>query len=332
MKICVFGAGAIGGHMAVRLAQAGAEISVVARGEHLRGIQRDGLTVHAVDRTMHETPQATDDPRTLGPQDAVIVTVKAPALPSVAATIAPLLHAQTSVAFVMNGIPWWYFLDHGGPLDGRSLPAIDPGDAIRRAVGRERTIGGVVYSAATVVAPGVIHAENPNSRVILGEPNGQASPRAEAIASLLRMGGIGGEVTTAIRDTVWTKLITNLANAPLCLLAQATVEQVYAEPACEEVAVRVLKEAGTIAAALGRQVDFDLDKHLERARGMAHKPSLAQDLELGRPTEIAALLEMPLELARMAGVAAPTLDFLVALARVRLRTAGLYDAAKTEPS
>jgi 2-dehydropantoate 2-reductase len=138
---------------------------------------------------------------------------------------------------------------------------------------------------------------------------------------------MGGEVSTAIRDVVWTKLLSNLANAPLCLLGQATVEQIYAEPACVDIAARVLTEARAIALALDRKVDFDLDKHLQRARTMAHMPSFAQDLKLGRPTEIAALLEVPLELALMVGVAAPTLGFLIALCRVRLRTAELYNAS-----
>jgi len=154
MRVCVFGAGAIGGHLAVRLARGGAEVSVLARGPHLAAIQRDGLTVHASDGQLHTRVRASDDPKALGPQDAVLVTVKAPALPAVAAGIAPLLKPDTPVVFAMNGIPWFYFHGIGGALEGRRLAKIDPGDALWRAVGPERAIDGVVYAASAVIAPG----------------------------------------------------------------------------------------------------------------------------------------------------------------------------------
>ena len=174
MRVCVYGAGAIGGHLAVRLARGGAEVAVIARGPHLAAIRANGLEVHAVDGVHRVPVQATDDPRAVGPVDAVFVTVKAPALPAVAAGIGPLLRPDTAVPFVMNGIPWWYFQHLGGPHDGRRLPRIDPDDALFRAVGPERAMGGVVYSASAVLAPGVIEVEQPKSRVLLGEPNGSA--------------------------------------------------------------------------------------------------------------------------------------------------------------
>ena len=189
MRVCVYGAGAIGGHLAVRLARGGAEVSVLARGPHLAAIQHDGLTVHTSEGQLHARVQASDDPKALGPQDAVLVTVKAPALPAVAAGIGPLLKPDTPVAFVMNGIPWFYFHGIGGALEGRRLPKIDPGDALWRAVGPERAIAGVVYAASAVIAPGVIELENPNSRVVLGEPDGalpsacRRSPRISTAAA-----------------------------------------------------------------------------------------------------------------------------------------------------
>ncbi len=324
MRICVYGAGAIGGHLATRFARGGASVSVVARGPHLAAIQRDGLTVHAVDGVHQVRVQASDDPASFGPQDAVVVTVKAPALPQVAAGIAPLLAAETAVAFVMNGIPWWYFHALPGPLEGRRLPRVDPDDALWRAVGPERSIGGVVYSASAVTAPGVIEVEQPRSRVIFGEPDGRVTERAEALAALLRAGGIIGEASPDIRTEIWNKLLSNLAGGTLAVLAGAAPRAVYAEPACREAALRVMAELAAIAEALGSGPDRDFERRAKNASGMDHKPSILQDLELGRPMEIDGMFDAPLALARMAGVEVPTLDLLVALAKVRARGAGLY--------
>jgi 2-dehydropantoate 2-reductase len=324
MKICVFGAGAIGGHLAVRFARGGAEVSVIARGPHLAAIQRDGLTVHTRDGELRARVQATDDPARLGAQDAVVVTVKAPALPSVAATIVPLLRPDTGVAFVMNGIPWFYFHAHGGGLDGRRLPKIDPGDALWRVVGPERAIAGVVYAASAVIAPGVIELENQNSRIVLGEPDGRISPRVQAIAALVTAGGMAARVSPAIRDEIWNKLLSNLATGSLAVLSQTPISRIYEEPACLEAARRIMTEAAGVAAALGAKPDLDHEKRLAHGHSLNHKPSILQDLELGRSMEIDGIFDAPLELARMVGVATPTLDLLVTLVKLRARSAGLY--------
>jgi 2-dehydropantoate 2-reductase len=324
MKICVFGAGAIGGHLAVRLARGGAEVSAIARGLHLAAIRRDGLTVHTKDGKLHARVQATDDPATLGAQDAVIVTVKAPALPSVAATIAPLLRPDTGVAFAMNGIPWFYFHAHGGTLDGRRLPKIDPDDALWRVVGPERAIAGVVYAASAVIAPGVIELENQNSRIVLGEPDGQVSPRAQALAQLISGGGMTARVSPAIRDEIWNKLLSNLATGSLAVLSQTPISRIYEEPACLEAARRIMKEATAVATALGAKPDLDHEKRLAHGRSLNHKPSILQDLELGRPMEINGIFDAPLELARMIGAETPALDLFIALVKLRARSAGLY--------
>jgi len=324
MKICVFGAGAIGGHLAARLAKAGVEVSVVARGAHLAAMQAHGLTLHAPDLEGVFPVRASDDPAALGPQDAVLVTVKAPALPSVAAAIGPLLGPETAVVFVMNGIPWWYFYDHGGVHDGRRLPTVDPGDAVWNAVGPERAIGGVVYSACTVVAPGVIHVETVKSRLVLGEPANRVSARAAKIAAPLEEAGFQMVVTDRIRDAVWSKLMLNLTSGPLGVLTQSGPMAVYAEPACAEAVRRIVAEGAAIAEAMGCAPTYNAERQIAAGLKLAHKPSIVQDLELGRPMEIAAMLEAPLELARMAGVATPTLDFGVALARLRAKAAGLY--------
>jgi 2-dehydropantoate 2-reductase len=324
MRICVYGAGAIGGHLAARLAKAGAEVSVIARGPHLAAIQANGLTVHAIDGVHRVSVEATDQPGRLGPQDAVFVTVKAPALPAVAAGIPPLLGPDTSVAFVMNGIPWWYFNHLPGPMEGRSLPRVDPEDAVRRALGPGRAIGGVVYSASAVTEPGVIHVEQPKSRVILGEPDGSLSERVRTLAGLITKGGISGEATPSIRTEIWNKLLSNLAGGTLAVLTSAPPKAIYAEPAAVDAARRMMVEATEIARALGADPTADHEARINNGRSMDHRPSILQDLDQGRPMEVDGMFDAPLALARMAGVATPTLDLLVALCKVRARGAGLY--------
>jgi 2-dehydropantoate 2-reductase len=324
LKVCVFGAGAIGGHVAGRLAKGGAELSVVVRGSHLDAIRRDGLRVELPEEVIHCRPAASADPAELGEQDAVVVTVKAPALPSVAAAIAPLLGPHTAVAFVMNGIPWWYFHGHGGAADGRRLPLVDPGDAVWNAIGPERAIGGVVYSPCTVTAPGVIHAEGHRHRIVLGEPDGQRSERAEALGAAMRAGGLDIEVTDRIRHFVWDKLVMNLASGPLVVLGDCSTRHVLAEPAGEAAYRRTLAEAFAIAAGMGWPQQADIEKRIAGSRSLNHVASIVQDLRLGRPMEIDGIYGAPLEMARMAGIATPTLDLLVALTRVRARQAGLY--------
>jgi 2-dehydropantoate 2-reductase len=324
MKICVYGAGAIGGHLAARLHRAGARVSVVARGAHLAAIRANGLVVHAIDGVHHAPVSAASDPAELGPQDAVFVTVKAPALPSVAASIAPLLGPDTPVAFVMNGIPWWYFDHLSGPLEGRSLPQIDPDDRLRHALGAGRAIGGVVYSASDVTEPGVVHVEQPKSRFILGEPDGSLSERVRTLAGLITDGGISGEATAAIRTEIWNKLISNLAGGTLAVLTASAPKWIYEDPAVEQAALRMMQEAAAIARALGADPTTNHAGRISNHRSMDHKPSILQDLELGRPMEIDGMFDAPLVLAHLAGVEAPTLELLVALCKVRARSAGLY--------
>ncbi|MBP0493374.1 ketopantoate reductase family protein [Pararoseomonas indoligenes] len=324
MKVCVFGAGAIGGHLAGRLARGGAEVSVVARGAALAAIREKGLTVQAPDATFTVRPAASDDPAALGPQDAVVVTVKGHQLAGVAAGIAPLLGPETAVAFVMNGIPWWYFDRHGGELDGRALPALDPDGAVRAAVGVGRTIGGVVYSACTVTEPGTVHVENAGGKVILGELDGSISAGVQALSAALSAGGLSSPVVPDIRREVWLKLVSNISFGPLCLLSRQGIGPTLAEPALRAAAVRALEEAGSIARGLGIPLEFDVDARVKGSEKVAHKPSILQDMEAGKAVEMEAMLVQPLALARMAGVETPTLDLLVGLARKAAEASGQY--------
>ncbi len=326
MKVCIYGAGAIGGHVAARLAKAGAEVSIIARGAHLQAMQRNGLRVSAPDGEMHVHPRCTDNPAELGPQDAVLVTTKAPALPSVAAGIGPLLGAGTSVTFVMNGIPWWYFDKHGGPRDGERLPTLDPGDAVRDAVGVARTLGAVVYAAATVTAPGEVLVEARDAKVVLGELDGSLSPRATALAHLLSGGGAGmvGEATDNIRFAVWNKLLGNLMTGPLCCLTRSAMKDTLGQPAVRAAAVRAAEDICAIAAAYGHPLGGAAEPRIARSALLSHKPSILQDLEAGRPMEVEAMWVVPLLLARQAGVAVPTLELTTQLAAQAARAAGLY--------
>lgn len=327
MRVCIYGAGAIGGHLAGRLAKGGAEVSVVARGAQLAAIRTNGLTVRAADGEMHSRPRASDDPAELGPQDMVVVCTKVPALAAVAAGIAPLLGPDTAVAFVANGIPWWYFDRHGGLLDGVRVPEVDPGDAIRNAVGVERTLGGVIYSACAVEAPGVIQVVSRTNKLFLGEPDGSRSDRAVALADAFKAGGLACSVSPDIRTEVWGKLLNNLANGPICLATRRGIRDTFADPVLHEAAIRVVEEGMAIAAAMGRPVPGSAADKVNLSAGIAHKPSILQDLEQGRPMEIDALFSVALRLAREHGVATPTLSLTVALAVQAARAAGLYGDA-----
>ncbi len=324
MKVCVYGAGAIGGHLAGRLAKGGAELSVVVRGAHLAAIRAKGLRVLASDGDIHCRPAASDNPADLGPQDAVIVCTKVPALPSVAAAIAPLLRADTPVAFVTNGIPWWYFDRHGGAMDGRRVPEADPGDVVRQAVGVERTLGGVIYSACSVAEPGVIEVTSQGSKLLLGELDGDRSDRVLAIQSAFKAGSLPCSVSLDIRTEVWAKLLNNLGNGPICLLTRKNIRDSYQDPVVRAAAVRVVEEGLAIAAAYGRPVPATAESRIALSADIPHKPSILQDLEAGRPMEIPTLFHAPLRLAREAGVTAPTLELTVALATQAAEAAGLF--------
>jgi 2-dehydropantoate 2-reductase len=324
MKICVFGAGAVGGHVAARLAQGGADISVVARQGTVDVVRERGLAVKTPDGDIRAQVAAATDARALGPQDAVIVTVKAPSLPEVAATITPLLGPRTPVVFAMNGIPWWYFHANGAVTEPRRIPLIDPDDVLWRAVGPERAIGAVVNSACTVLEPGVIRVAGRVNRLVLGEPDGSLSERLDALAQAMRAGGLAIETTQRIRDDIWEKLIVNLCNVPLTVLTQVTAKEVYSDPTCVATVRRVMAEAAAVATALGCDVRPDPERQIASGKAFDHKPSMAQDLELGRAMEIDSILTVPLQLARELKVATPTLDLLAALTKLRARAAGLY--------
>lgn len=304
MRICVVGPGAVGGNLAARLARSGVAVSVVARGAHLEAIRANGLRVVAGDETIEARVHASDDPRSLGPQDAVFVTVKAPALPAVAPQLLPLLGPDTPVVFTLNGIPWWYHLELA--RRGHAVRArLDPEGLLRDRIGLERTIGCIIYSSNEMLSPAVIrnHAAGGN-RFVLGEPGGEASERCAALSALMTGAGLEAPVTTAIRTEIWKKLLLNIAVAGLCCLTGSNQRELAANAELRALCLAILAEGRAVAAA--------------------HKPSLLQDLELGRAMEIDAIFVAASDFARAADMATPVLDSIVALLRQRAAIAGLY--------
>ncbi|MCC7271075.1 MAG: 2-dehydropantoate 2-reductase [Alphaproteobacteria bacterium] len=329
MRICIYGAGAVGGNFAARLARAGIDVTVVARGRHLEAIQARGLTVQAGEERIHVRPFATDDPRRAGPQDAVIVALKAPALPGAVAPMAPLLGPDTPVVFATNGVPWWYFHRHPGPLAERRLPRLDPEGVLWERLPVERAIGGVVYSANEIVAPGVVSNNSPTrNRLVVGEPDGSVSARIQKVSEALKSGGIDSPVNTDIRAEVWTKLMGNLAWNPMCAVTGLGIRMMATDPALLALARRVLEEGQRVAEALGVTVNEDVDTRMKRAErpgpGAGHKPSMLQDFELKRPTELDAIVLAVQDFAREVKVPTPALDAVAALAVGRARALGIY--------
>jgi len=323
MKVCIYGAGAVGGHIAGRLARARVDLSVVARGEHLAALQTAGLRVETPEGILLAHPTASADPQQLGAQDVVVVAVKAPTLQQLAANIAPLLNPRTGVLFVMNGIPWWYFHAHGGPFDDRRLPQIDPQGVVWEAVGPTRAAGAVIHTSCTVTAPGVIRVANPRNRLVLGRPDGHDDPLLASLAAELRTGGLEVEITSRIRDAIWEKLLMNLVGGSLGILTASAMGDALSTPAVALAAHEMAREGAAIAKSLGCDAGDPLPG-LARLKTSAHKQSILQDLERGRSMEVDALFTVPLELARMAGVPTPTLDLIVGLAVRRARAARLY--------
>jgi 2-dehydropantoate 2-reductase len=325
MRLCIFGAGSVGGYLAGFLARGGADVSVVARGAHLDAIRANGLIVETENETIIAHVAASDDPADLGPQDAVLVTVKAPALVSVAATIAPLLTPDTPVAFVMNGIPWWYFHAHPGRLDGHQLPLLDPDGALERVVGPQRAIGGVFWPACSVPAPGVVRLRGGAGRgTAFGEPDGRTTPRIEALAASFQAAGLPVAVVSDIRTLIWQKLAFNLSAGPMCVLTETPVRDTQEEAVLIACSRRMVAEADSVARAMGITLELDVVQIVATNMKLAHRPSILQDLEAGRQMEVDALYSVPLEMARMVNVPTPTLDLLAALIKVKARAKGLY--------
>jgi 2-dehydropantoate 2-reductase len=324
MKVCIFGAGAIGGYMGVKLAKAGADVSLVARGPHLAAMQEKGLTLIEEEETTTVPVTASDDPAALDIQDYVIVTLKAHSVPPVVSKMAPLIGPNTTIVSGVNGVPWWYFHKLEGAHEGTRLDSVDPGNVQWDGFGPDRVLGCVVYPAAEVIEPGVIkHIEG--NRFSLGEPDGSKSERAQALSKILVNAGLKAPVRPKLRDEIWVKLWGNLSFNPISALTYATLDVLCTDEGTRAVARNMMVEAQEIAERLGVKFPIDVDRRIAGGAAVgAHRTSMLQDLDQGRPMEIDALVASVQELGRVTGVPTPTIDTVLGLIRLRARTAGLY--------
>ncbi len=319
MKLAIFGAGAIGGYMGARLAAKGdVDVTLIARGPHLEAMQRDGLRLIEADGTEIVThPNLVADTRDAGPQDYVVLAVKAHSIPPALDAITPLLGPETAAVTAQNGVPWWYFHGIEGPHAGRRLETVDPGGRIWDAIGPERVIGCVVYPACEIEAPGVIRHDDAENRFSLGEPDGSRSERASTLAKALIDAGLRAPLRNRIRGEIWVKLWGNVAFNPLSALTRATLAQICGEPATRAFARNVMLEVQTVAEALGEKMVVDVDARLNGAAEVGeHKTSMLQDLELGRPMEVDAIVSAVVELARVTETETPYLDALDGMIRL----------------
>lgn len=324
MKICIYGAGAVGGLMAAWLARSGHDVSVVARGAHLEAIRRSGLQVRTNNGVDSFRIKAESDPREFGPQDYVLVTVKAQSLTDVAESITPLLGLDTSVVTAMNGVPWWFFdrLHFGNGKE--RLESLDPGGKLARAIPTERLVGCVIHLAASTPEPGLI-SHNMGRKLILGEPGGKNTARTKRIADALKEAGFEIIVTPAIEKEFWVKLLGNVSFNPVSALTVSTADRLIQDRQVKDYMINIMREVLAIGRAVGVDADIDPEARIDMARALGKfKTSMLQDLEAGKPLEIDGLLAGTLEIARKAGVKAPYTESLFGLIKARAQATGQY--------
>ena len=325
MKTCIYGAGAIGGWLGVRLAQAGCDVSVVARGATLDMLRRDGLSLVSGEARSTVPVTVSADPRELGVQQLVVVAVKAPSLASVAQQIAPLLGPETMVLVAMNGVPWWFLEGgFGGALAGTRLAAVDPDGAIAAAIPAHHVIGGVVHASCSLDAPGVVR-HHFGDRIIVGEPSGEVTPRVERLAALLGAANFEAPVSGQIQRDIWFKLWGNMTVNPISALTGVTTDLIMDDELVLGFITAVMLEAKEIGARIGIDItDPPADRHAVTRKLGAFKTSMLQDVEAGRAIELDALVSVVRELGLLTGVATPFTDALLGLARLQARRLGLY--------
>jgi len=322
MKMAVVGAGAIGGYLGARLALAGEDVTFIARNRNLAAINADGFRLILADGSeQHATDvRAVQHMADAGPQDVVLLTVKAHQVGDLLPELRHLLGPQTMVVTMINGIPWWYFHRLGGEFDGRPLDSVDPGGRIAAQIEPERIIGSVVYPAAELLAPGVVRVIEGN-RFTLGELNGERTERIQALSAALIRAGFKAPVSKDIRSELWIKLWGNLSFNPISALTHATLEDICRFPPARALAAAMMAEAQTVAEKLGVLFKISLDQRIAGAEAVgAHKTSMLQDVEAGRAIEIEALVGSVVELGRITGVATPSIDAVYAATRLLAHT------------
>jgi 2-dehydropantoate 2-reductase len=326
MRICIYGAGSVGGFVGGMLAEGGHEVSLVARGEHLAALRANGLTLETGGRTLKRQLPASDNPAELGQQDYVILTVKAPALPSVMRNIGPLLGANTAVVAAMNGIPWWFFHGMGGAHEGRLLKSVDPDGALASGIEKERIIGCVVLVSCSVRAPGVVRHASGNL-FELGEPKGGESARCRALADAFNQAGLKAQVSPRIQQAVWRKYLGNLTMGPISTLTGGTLEGIAQDKGTRKICVDLMTEAIAAGAKFGLDPGISIEERIELGGKLGpFKPSLRQDFEKKRPMEIDTFLSAVIEMAQLVDVPTPTIQTVRSLVVHKARLSGLYPA------
>jgi 2-dehydropantoate 2-reductase len=305
VRVAIAGAGAIGGYIGARLARAGADVVLFARGPHLAAMQERGLRVTGPDDEFEVKPAVTGDLTSIGHADVVFLGVKAHSLTALAPQLNPLFTSDTVVVSTQNGIPWWYFQGYGGELDGCHLERVDPGGVIAAAIEPRRVVASLAYFSTDIAAPGVIHHTEGN-RISFGEPDGSRSERCRAIAAALIAAGFRCPITTRIRHEIWVKLLGNVAFNPISALTRATLETMVRHPDVSRLIRDVMTETEAVAARLGIELPISIEQRMAGAEKVgAHKTSMLQDLEAGRPMEVEAIVGASVELGERLGVPMP---------------------------
>ena len=315
-KVAVVGAGAIGAYVGAALSRGGANVALVARGDHLRAMQARGVLVHSEHGDFTARLNATDELTTIGPVDVVILTLKAHQIGAIATTLPSLFHDDTTVISIQNGLPWWYFERLGGPYDGMTLESVDPGGRIAAAIAPERVIGSVAYAASELEAPGVVRHIGV-TRFLLGEPDCTTSGRLATIARAFEAGGLETPISNDIRAEIWLKLLGNTSFNPISALTRASLVDMADDPLVANLAREMMTESVAILTRLGVTLAATVDERIDRARAVgAHKTSMLQDLEAGRPMEIEALLGSIVELGARLDIPTPATSHVYALTRL----------------
>jgi 2-dehydropantoate 2-reductase len=329
MKVLIAGAGAIGAYLGARMAHAGQDVTLFARGPHLRAMQEHGVRVEASEESFVAHPRIVGDLAEAGPADVVFLGVKAQGLPALAPQLAPVLGPETAVVSTQNGVPWWFFHGSGGPLEGTRLERVDPGGVITAAIEPRRVIGSIVYFATEIVRPGVVrHTEG--DRISLGEPDGTRSERVRQIAKALVAAGLRAPVSARIRNEIWVKLLGNTAFNPISVLTRATLAQMTRDPGVSALARAIMEEAEAVARALGLELPISIDQRMAGAASVGeHKSSMLQDLEAGRPMELEAVVGAVVELGERLNIAMPHTRTVYACAKLLAQGLAATPAART---
>jgi 2-dehydropantoate 2-reductase len=316
VRIVIAGAGAIGGYLGARLARAGADVVLFARGPHLRAMQERGLRVTGAEGGFTVQPQVTGDLAEIGPADVVVLGVKAHGLTALAPHLAPLFKPDTVVVSTQNGIPWWYFQGSGGELDGLQLERLDPGGTIATAIEARRIVGSLVYFSTDIAEPGVVHHTEGN-RISFGEPDGSRSDRVKTIAEAFAAAGFRCPITTRIRHEIWVKLLGNIAFNPISALTGATLVEMVRHAEVSRLARTVMSETEAVAAKLGIELPITIDQRMAGAEKVgAHKTSMLQDLEAGRSLELEAIVGAVVELGERLHVPMPATEAVYACTKL----------------